>query len=59
MAAAMQINLLFATALGAIIPLTLTRFSIDPAIAGGIILTASADIIGFLVFLGLATMYLL
>lgn len=44
---------------GAIIPMTLSRFNIDPAIAGGVILTTITDAIGFFVFLGIATLVLL
>lgn len=55
---AMIINLLSAGLLGAFIPITLEKLKIDPALAAGVILTASTDIIGFLSFLGLATLYL-
>ncbi|MEW5008799.1 magnesium transporter [Cycloclasticus sp. 46_83_sub15_T18] len=56
--AALIINLSFAALAGATIPLTLKRMNIDPAIAGGVILTTVTDIIGFLSFLGLATIFL-
>jgi magnesium transporter len=32
------------------------RFKIDPALAGGVILTTITDVIGFVVFLGLASL---
>jgi magnesium transporter len=56
-AAAMLINLLFAAVAGFSIPLILKRMSIDPALAGSVILTTFTDIIGYIAFLGLATIY--
>jgi magnesium transporter len=58
-AAAMSINLVFAAFTGAILPLALEKIGIDPALAGGVLLTTVTDIVGFLAFLGLATLYLL
>ncbi len=58
-AAAIMINLLAAGLAGALIPLTLQRLNIDPALASGTILTTVTDVIGFLSFLGLASIYLL
>lgn len=58
-AAAIGINLLVAACSGVIIPLTLRRFAIDPALAGGVVLTTVTDCIGFLTFLGLAALVLL
>ena len=58
-AAAIMINLLAAGFAGALIPLTLQRLDIDPALASGTILTTVTDVVGFLAFLGLATIYLL
>ncbi len=58
-AAAIMINLLAAGFAGALIPLTLQRLNIDPALASGTILTTVTDVVGFLAFLGLATVYLL
>jgi magnesium transporter len=55
---AMIINLLIAAFAGAIIPLALKRFGIDPAIAGSVLLTTLTDVVGFLTFLGLATLFL-
>lgn len=52
------INLFVACAVGALIPLTLKRFKIDPAIASSIFLTTFTDCTGFFIFLGLATMFL-
>ncbi len=55
---AMMTNLLVAALAGAMIPLVLHHFGIDPAIAGGVILTTVTDVVGFMTFLGLATLYL-
>jgi len=58
-AAAIMINLIAAGLAGALIPLTLQRLHIDPALASGTILTTVTDIVGFVAFLGLATIYLI
>jgi magnesium transporter len=58
-AAAVAINLFAAAASGVLIPLLLRRMAIDPALAGGVILTTVTDCIGFLAFLGLGTLFLL
>jgi len=58
-AAAMMVNLVAAGLAGALIPLTLQRINIDPALASGTILTTVTDVVGFLTFLGLATLFLL
>ena len=58
-AAAIIINLVVAAVSGASIPLLLKRFGADPALAGTVVLTTVTDIVGFLAFLGLATIYLL
>ncbi len=54
----MIINLVIAALAGASIPLVLKHFGIDPAIAGGVILTTVTDVVGFMTFLGLATIFL-
>jgi len=56
--AAMVINLLSAASAGVLVPLTLKRMNLDPALAGGVILTTVTDVMGFLSFLGLATLVL-
>ena len=56
---ALTINLLFAATAGVLVPLTLKRLGFDPALSGGVILTTVTDVMGFLVFLGLATLILL
>jgi magnesium transporter len=58
-AAAMVINLLAAAASGVAIPLVLHRVGIDPALSGAVILTTVTDVVGFLSFLGLASLFLL
>lgn len=58
-AAAMIINLAVAGLAGTLVPLTLDRFGIDPALASGTFVTTMTDIIGFLSFLGLATIFLI
>jgi magnesium transporter len=58
-AGAMMINLIAAALAGVLVPLTLRRMSVDPALAGGVVLTTFTDVIGFLSFLGLATLVLL
>ncbi len=57
--AAIIINLFFAAFSGVLIPLLLKRFAIDPALAGGVVLTTVTDVVGFLAFLGLGTLLLL
>lgn len=58
-AVALTLNLCFAALGGVFVPVTLKRFGFDPALAGGVILTTITDTLGFLTFLGLATMLLL
>ena len=55
LAVAMVVNILVAAVAGSLLPSALQRLSIDPAIAGGVILTTITDVTGFFVFLGLAT----
>ena len=56
---AMLLNLLFAAIAGVLVPMLLRRFNVDPAVGGGVILTTVTDVMGFLAFLGLATLFLL
>ncbi len=56
-AIAMVISLISASLAGAILPISLQRLNIDPALAGGVILTTITDVIGFMSFLGLATIF--
>jgi magnesium transporter len=56
---ALIVNLLCAAVAGMSIPFLLTRMKIDPAHAGTVILTTVTDVVGFMVFLGLGTLFLL
>nr|WP_241502617.1 magnesium transporter [Bathymodiolus azoricus thioautotrophic gill symbiont] len=55
-ALAIVVNLIFAAFSGVILPSLLIKFKIDPALAGGVILTTITDVIGFVAFLGLASL---
>lgn len=57
--AALVINLVAAAGAGVLVPLTLKRMGIDPALAGTVVLTTVTDVIGFLAFLGLGSLLLL
>ncbi len=57
--AAMIINMIVAALAGFFIPLTLKRMHIDPALAGGVVLTTVTDVIGYAAFLGLGAALLL
>jgi magnesium transporter len=56
---AMLTNLLTAAVVGVMVPLTLRRLSIDPALSAGVILTAITDCVGFATLLGLGTLFLI
>ena len=56
--AALLINMLAAALVGVGVPLTLKRLGIDPALAGGVVLTTFTDCIGFASLLGLGTLFL-
>ncbi|MCG6882552.1 MAG: magnesium transporter [Silicimonas sp.] len=58
-AAAMIVNLLVAGLAGVLVPLTLEKSGVDPALASGTFVTTVTDVVGFFVFLGLASMVLL
>jgi magnesium transporter len=58
MTAAMLLNLLVAAMVGIFIPITLHRMGRDPAIGSSVLLTATTDSMGFLIFLGLAALFL-
>ncbi len=57
--AAMIINIIAAAIVGALLPLALDKLGLDPALAGGVLLTTVTDVVGFLSFLGLASLFLL
>lgn len=56
---AMVLNLLVASIMGVIIPLTMTKLGRDPAVGSSVMITAITDTGGFFIFLGLATIFLL
>jgi magnesium transporter len=56
--AAMVLNLLAAALAGVFVPLSLKRFGVDPAVAGGVIVTTVTDVVGFASLLGLGTLIL-
>lgn len=58
-AIALTVNLIAGALAGALIPVLLKRMGIDPALAGSVVLTTFTDVIGVLVFLGLATIILI
>lgn len=58
-AVAILINLIAAAFSGMLIPLILDRLKLDPALSGSVILTTVTDVIGFMSFLGLATLILI
>ena len=57
--AALLLNLVVAAVLGTTIPLLLDRLGQDPAVASSVFLTPMTDALGFFVFLGLASLFLL
>ena len=58
-AGALAANLLCAALAGFFVPLALRRLSVDPALAGGVVLTTITDVVGIIAFLGLGTLLLL
>ena len=55
---AMAINVVVGGIVGTVVPLVLKKLNVDPAIASSIFVTTFTDAVGFLSFLGLATMLL-
>ena len=55
-ATAMIVTILVAAVAGSLLPGILRKLGIDPAIAGGVVLTTITDVVGFLAFLGLASL---
>ena len=56
---ALIINLISSVIAGVFVPLILRRLKQDPAIAGSVVVTTVTDVVGFLSFLGLATIFLI
>ena len=54
-AVAMMANILIAGLAGVLVPLTLEKMDVDPAVASSVFVTMTTDSMGFLAFLGLAT----
>ncbi|MFS6937562.1 magnesium transporter [Neisseria animaloris] len=59
MIAAMTLNLLLAATVGVLIPVAMDKAGRDPALGSSVLITAVTDSGGFLIFLGLATMFLM
>ena len=58
MGIAVFINMIVAAIFGAVIPILLKRFKVDPAIASSIFVTTFTDVLGFLTFLGFSTIFI-
>jgi magnesium transporter len=56
--AAIVINLVAAALAGVTIPIALKQFGIDPALSGSVLLTTVTDVVGFVAFLGFATLFI-
>lgn len=56
---ALIINLVSSVVAGVFVPLILQKFNQDPAISGSVVVTTVTDVVGFLSFLGLATIFLI
>jgi len=59
MMGAMLLNLLVSALVGILVPMAMHRMGRDPAIGSSVLLTFSTDSMGFFIFLGLATVFLL
>ncbi|MDH4106893.1 MAG: magnesium transporter [Gammaproteobacteria bacterium] len=57
-AGAMGMNLVVAAGAGFAVPLALKRIGVDPALAGGVVLTTVTDVVGYMSFLGLGAAFL-
>ena len=56
-AISMILNMIVAGIFGIMVPVSLQRFNIDPAIASSVFVTTITDVIGFLSFLGIGTYF--
>jgi magnesium transporter len=54
----MFLNMLVASTTGVLVPITLRRLGIDPAAIAGVFDTMVTDLMGFLIYLGLATLFI-
>ena len=59
MVTAMTLNLVLAATMGVLIPVIMEKFGRDPALGSSVLITAVTDSGGFMIFLGLATIFLL
>ena len=58
-AASMILNMIVAGLFGILVPVSLKKFNVDPALASSVFVTTITDVIGFLSFLGLGSYYFL
>jgi len=56
---ALVFNMFIAALAGIVVPLFLKQIKLDPALSGVVVVTTITDIVGFMSFLGLATLFLL
>lgn len=56
---AIIVNIVTAALFGVLIPITLDKFKLDPALAGSVILTTVTDVVGFFAFLGTASLVMM
>lgn len=59
LAIAVIVNMVITVLFGIAIPYIMHKLKIDPALAGSVVLTTISDVVGFFVFLGMATLWLL
>ena len=58
-AVAMILNMIVAGLFGILVPVSLKKFNIDPALASSVFVTTITDVIGFLSFLGIGSVFFL
>ena len=58
-AVAMILNMIVAGLFGILVPISLKKFNIDPALASSVFVTTITDVIGFLSFLGIGSLFFL
>jgi magnesium transporter len=56
---ALIVNMIVAALAGILVPVTLVKMKVDPALAGSVVLTTVTDVVGFFVFLGSASLLFL
>ena len=55
----MVVNLITAGLCGGLIPMVLKKLNVDPAVGSSVVLTTITDVVGFFIFLTLATLFVL